>query len=78
MAEFIYGHWAVMETLRAGKRNVEQLLIGENIEEKGMIAEIINLAKGKGVLQFALHSGYAFQQIRLNLSQDNTRIARVS
>jgi len=49
MAEFIYGHWAVMETLRAGKRNVEQLLIGENIEEKGMIADIINLAKSKGV-----------------------------
>lgn len=49
MADFIYGHWAVMETLRAGKRNSDQLLVAENAEEKGMIADIIAAAKTKGV-----------------------------
>jgi 23S rRNA (guanosine2251-2'-O)-methyltransferase len=49
MAEFIYGHWAVMETLRAGRRPVEQLLLAENVEEKGMVADIIAKAKEKAI-----------------------------
>ncbi len=49
MAEFIYGHWAVYETLRAGRRSLEQLLLVENAEEKGMVAQITALAKEKGV-----------------------------
>lgn len=49
MAEFIYGHWAVMETLRAGRRTIEQLLVAENAEEKGMTAQIIAEARARGV-----------------------------
>lgn len=49
MAEFLYGHWAVMEALRAGRRSLEQLLIAETLEEKGMIADIIAAANGRGV-----------------------------
>jgi len=49
MTEFIYGHWAIMETLRASRRKMEQLLITETLEEKGMAAEIIQTAQSKGV-----------------------------
>jgi 23S rRNA (guanosine2251-2'-O)-methyltransferase len=49
MAEFVYGHWAVMETLRAGRRGMEQLLLSETVEEKGLIAEIMAEAQKRGV-----------------------------
>ena len=49
MAEFLYGHWAVMEALRANRRHMEQLLIAESVEEKGRYAEIMALAKKRGV-----------------------------
>ncbi len=49
MAEFVYGHWAVMESLRAGKRGIEQLLLSETVEEKGMVADIIEAAKQRGL-----------------------------
>lgn len=49
MAEFIYGHWAVMECLRAGRRTADQLLLSETVEEKGVVADIIALAQKKGV-----------------------------
>lgn len=29
MTEFIYGHWSIMETLRAGRRQMEQILLTE-------------------------------------------------
>jgi 23S rRNA (guanosine2251-2'-O)-methyltransferase len=49
MVDFIYGHWAVMETLRAGRRSVEQLLLAENVEERGMVGQITALAKERGI-----------------------------
>lgn len=49
MAEFIYGHWPVMEALRAGRRKFEQLLITDTVEEKGLVADIINTAQEKNV-----------------------------
>jgi 23S rRNA (guanosine2251-2'-O)-methyltransferase len=49
MAEFVYGHWAVMETLRAGRRSMEQLLLSDTVEEKGLIAEIMAEAQKRGV-----------------------------
>jgi 23S rRNA (guanosine2251-2'-O)-methyltransferase len=49
MAEFVYGHWAVMETLRAGRRDLEQLLLTETVEEKGIVAEIVAEAQKRGV-----------------------------
>jgi 23S rRNA (guanosine2251-2'-O)-methyltransferase len=47
--EFIYGHWAVMEALRAGRRSIEQLLVTETVEAKGLVAEILATAAEKGV-----------------------------
>lgn len=49
MVEFLYGHWAVMEALRAGRRKMEQLLITESTDEKGRIGEIIEMAGKRGV-----------------------------
>jgi 23S rRNA (guanosine2251-2'-O)-methyltransferase len=49
MPEFLYGHWAVMETLRANRRKLEQLLLTENIEEKGLVGDIVKLANERGV-----------------------------
>jgi 23S rRNA (guanosine2251-2'-O)-methyltransferase len=49
MTEFIYGHWPIMETLRAGRRKYEQLLLTETVEEKGIVAEILNVANERNV-----------------------------
>ncbi len=48
MTEILYGRWAVMETLRAGRRAVQQLILAENIEEKGIVSEIIDAAQQRG------------------------------
>lgn len=47
--EFIYSHWAIMECLRAGRRNLEQLLLTDSVEEKGLVAEILSTAADRGV-----------------------------
>lgn len=44
MPEYIYGHWPVMETLRAKRRHMEQLLVSERAEIKGVIGEITQMA----------------------------------
>lgn len=49
MPEFLYGHWAIIEALRANRRPIEKLLIAERTEEKGVIGEIVNMAKERGV-----------------------------
>ncbi len=49
MSDFIYGRWPVLETLRAGRRHYHQLLIGEGVEEKGIIEQIIGAAKQREV-----------------------------
>jgi 23S rRNA (guanosine2251-2'-O)-methyltransferase len=38
-----------MESMRAGRRNIEQLLLTETLEEKGMVADIVALAREKGI-----------------------------
>ncbi len=48
-SEFIYGHWAVMECLRAGRRSLEQLLVTETVETKGFVAEVLATAAERGV-----------------------------
>lgn len=48
-AEFIYGHWAIMEALRAGRRKLDQLLVTETTEAKGLVAEILAVAMERGV-----------------------------
>ncbi|MFN8527449.1 MAG: 23S rRNA (guanosine(2251)-2'-O)-methyltransferase RlmB [Anaerolineae bacterium] len=49
MVDFIYGHWAIMESLRAGRRQIDQFLVSETIEEKGNALEILTTAEQKGV-----------------------------
>jgi 23S rRNA (guanosine2251-2'-O)-methyltransferase len=48
-AEFIYGHWAIMEALRAGRRKLDQLLVTETTDAKGLVAEILAVAVERGV-----------------------------
>jgi 23S rRNA (guanosine2251-2'-O)-methyltransferase len=47
--EFLYGHWAVLECLRARRRKPDQLLLGEKTEEKAKVAEIIHTAQARGI-----------------------------
>lgn len=47
--EFLYGHWAVLECLRARRRKPDQLLLGEKMEEKGKVAEIIHTAQARSI-----------------------------
>jgi 23S rRNA (guanosine2251-2'-O)-methyltransferase len=49
MPEFLYGHWSVLEALRANRRKLEQLLVAEKVEEKGTVADILNLAAEREV-----------------------------
>lgn len=49
MPDFIYGHWPVMEALRAGRRKLEQLLLAEKTEERGVVGEIVQMANAQGV-----------------------------
>ena len=49
MAEYLYGRWAVLETLRAGRRRFEQLLLAEGIDEKGIVTEIVEAATARGI-----------------------------
>lgn len=49
MVEFVYGHWPVMECLRAGRRRIDKLLLSDRVEEKGIVAEIITTAKERGI-----------------------------
>ncbi len=45
MPEFIYGNWAILETMRAGRRKVEQLILADGVDEKGATREIITMAE---------------------------------
>jgi 23S rRNA (guanosine2251-2'-O)-methyltransferase len=49
MPEFVYGLWPIMETLRAGRRTMEKLVMADNLDDKGLVGEIVNAAKEKGV-----------------------------
>jgi 23S rRNA (guanosine2251-2'-O)-methyltransferase len=49
MSEVIYGRWAVMETLRAGRRPVEQVVLAEGVEEKGVVTDIIAAGKQRSL-----------------------------
>ncbi|HEX3050608.1 MAG TPA: 23S rRNA (guanosine(2251)-2'-O)-methyltransferase RlmB [Aggregatilineaceae bacterium] len=49
MSEYLYGRWSVLECLQAGRRNVEQLLLAEGVDEKGNIETILNLVKQRNI-----------------------------
>lgn len=44
MSDFIYGRWPVLEALRAQSRHFQQVLLIENLEEKGIVQDITSLA----------------------------------
>jgi 23S rRNA (guanosine2251-2'-O)-methyltransferase len=50
MKEFIYSRNAVYETLRAKRRDVFQIQIAEGAQEKGRLADILNMAKERRIL----------------------------
>jgi 23S rRNA (guanosine2251-2'-O)-methyltransferase len=49
MSEIIYGRWAAMETLRAGRREVQQLVLAEGTEEKGIVLDLMAEAQQRGI-----------------------------
>lgn len=49
MAEVVYGRWAALETMRAGRRELQGLLLADGIEEKGIVADIIAEASAHGL-----------------------------
>lgn len=49
MTDFVYGHWAVMETLRAGRRAVDHLMVAESAEEKGPLKDILTEARKRNI-----------------------------
>jgi 23S rRNA (guanosine2251-2'-O)-methyltransferase len=49
MKELIYSRNAVYETLRAKRRQIFSIEIGETVQEKGRIAEIVQLAQAQKV-----------------------------
>lgn len=49
MPEFIYGLWPILECLRAGRRTFEKLVMADNAEDKGLVADIIRAAKEHNV-----------------------------
>lgn len=49
MKEFIYSRNAVYETLRARRRDVFRIQIGEGVQEKGRVTEIIKCANERGI-----------------------------
>jgi 23S rRNA (guanosine2251-2'-O)-methyltransferase len=45
MPEFVYGNWAIVETMRAGRRKIEHLVLADGVDEKGTTAEIVAMAQ---------------------------------
>jgi len=45
MPEFLYGHWAVMEAMRARRRRLDALMIHHRSERRGTIANALNHAR---------------------------------
>lgn len=49
MPEYLYGHWPVMEALRANRRKLEQVLLSDKVEARGVIGEITQMANARDV-----------------------------
>jgi 23S rRNA (guanosine2251-2'-O)-methyltransferase len=49
MTQYLYGRWPVLESLRAGRRSFQQLLVAEGIEEKDVIETLLAVARQRGV-----------------------------
>ncbi len=49
MPEFLYGHWAVIEAMRSGRRALEALIIHERAEKRGAVGEVVGMAEDFGL-----------------------------
>lgn len=49
MSEILYGRWALLESLRAARREPLQVMLAEGIEERGNVADLLSLAESRGV-----------------------------
>lgn len=49
MSQYLYGRWSVLECLRAGRRQCEQVLVAEGVDEKGTVEQIHAAAQERGV-----------------------------
>ncbi len=49
MSEIVYGRWAAMETIRAGRRAVQQMLLAEGVEDKGIIVDLQAVAQQRSI-----------------------------
>ena len=49
MSEVIFGRWAVLETLRAARRSLQQLILAEGTEERGVVADILAAAEERAL-----------------------------
>ena len=49
MPEFTYGYWPVLEALRAQRRDIEGLLLGEYIEDKERNTELLGMAEQQNI-----------------------------
>jgi 23S rRNA (guanosine2251-2'-O)-methyltransferase len=49
MAELLYGRNAIRESLRAGRRSFQRLLVSAGAQETGTLGEVIKLAEKQGV-----------------------------
>lgn len=45
MPEFLYGHWAVIEAMRGGRRKINALMIHERAERRGAVGEVMTMAE---------------------------------
>lgn len=50
MNDFIYGRNNVLELLTEGKRSVSKIILMKNIQDNGKIAQILDLARTKGII----------------------------
>lgn len=44
MPEFLFGHWAVIEAMRSGRRDIHALMIHERAEKRGSVGDAMALA----------------------------------
>ncbi len=44
MPEFLFGHWAVIEAMRSGRRDMHALMIHERAEKRGSVGDAMALA----------------------------------
>ncbi len=45
MPEFLYGHWAVIEAMRSGRRKIHALMIHERAEKRGTVGDVMSMAE---------------------------------